>query len=41
MDFEKSIDIHKMKKDTLPIIYWTIILFTNFLITFRHYRYAK
>ena len=37
MDSEKSINSFDMKqKVSYMIIYWTIILFINFLKTFRH-----
>ena len=41
MDAEKSINLFEKKWIGYLITYQTIILFTNFLITFRHYYYAK
>ena len=42
MDFEQLINLFEMKKRiSYPIIYWTIILFVDLLITFRHYDYVE
>ena len=40
MDFQKSINLFEIKEVGHMIIFWTIILFTNLLMSFQHHYYA-